>query len=238
MAFYGLSNPYMAQLDATAETYSNGFKCGKAISTAVTPNYSSQSLYADDSEAERVDEFVNAAVTVGTDRLPSQAAPILFGHTQTGGEEVSKSSDAGRYVGYGFWVSKMEDGVKTYKGVVLHKVKFTEGEESYQTKGDQITFQTPNLSGNATTLNDGTWRTKSPDFVQLINADVWVRNMLNIAVTYTQVTDPASGASPKAEGWYERTGTGTTEDPYVYTLSTATEVGSGTYYKADAYSAT
>ncbi|MBP3297931.1 MAG: major tail protein, partial [Lachnospiraceae bacterium] len=66
MAFYGLSNPYMAKLDAEAETYSDGFRCGKAISTAVTPNYSSQSLYADNSEAERVDEFVNASVTVGT----------------------------------------------------------------------------------------------------------------------------------------------------------------------------
>lgn len=235
MAFYGLSNPYMAKLDAEAETYSGGFRCGKAISTAVTPNYSSQSLYADNSEAERVDEFVNASVTVGTDRLPA-AAIVLFGHEkdETTGEEVSNAEDANAYVGYGFWVAKMEDGVKSYNAAVLHKVKFTEGEESYQTKGDQITFQTPNLSGNATALSDGTWRTKSPDFANQINADVWIRNKLGIAVTYTEVTNPATGANPKNEGWYERSGT---EGSYVYTLTTATTVGAATFYKANEYSA-
>lgn len=234
MAYYGLSNPYMAQLDATAETYSNGFRCGKAISTSVTPNMSTASLYADNSEAERVDEFVNAAVGVGTDRLPAIAAHALFGHTVADGEETDKDGDANAYVGYGFYVSKMEDGKKTYNAVVLTKVKFTEGEESYQTKGDQITFQTPTLSGSATALSNGVWRYKSPDFVQEINADVWIRNKLNIAVSYSEVTNPASGANPKNEGWYERTGG---EGSYVYTLSAATSVGSGTYYRADAYSA-
>lgn len=234
MAYYGLSNPYMASLDATNETYSNGFRCGKAISTSVTPNMSTAPLYADNSEAERVDEFVNAAVAVGTDRLPAVAASALFGHTVSGGEETDKDGDANAYVGYGFYISKMEDGKKTYKAVVLTKVKFTEGEESYQTKGDQITFQTPALSGSATALSNGVWRYKSPDFNQEINADVWIRNKLGITVTYTEVTNPASGANPALEGWYERTGT---EGSYVYTLSTATTVGSGTYYSANAYSA-
>ena len=234
MAFYGLSNPYMASLDASAETYSNGFRCGKAISTAVTPNMSTASLYADNSEAERVDEFVNANVTVGTDRLPAQAASALFGHTISDGEETDKDGDANAYVGYGFYISKMEDGVKTYNAAVLTKVKFTEGEESYQTKGDQITFQTPQLSGSATALSNGVWRYKSPDFVQEINADVWIRNKLGIAVTYTEVTNPASGANPKNEGWYERSGT---EGSYVYTLTVKTTVGSDTFYKANAYSA-
>lgn len=234
MAYYGLSNPYMARLDAKTEKYSNGFRCGKAISTAITPNYSNQSLYADNSEAERVDEFVNASVTVGTDRLPSVAAPIMFGHKVTNGEEVSSSEDAGAYVGYGFYVSKMEDGVKSYTAVVLHKVKFTEGEESYQTKGDQITFQTPNLSGSATSLSSGIWRTKSTDFATVLNADVWIRNKLDIAVTYTEVESPAESASPKAEGWYERSGESVA---YVYTLSTDTEVDpEKTYYKANEYS--
>ncbi len=234
MAYYGLSNPYMAPLNATNETYSNGFRCGKAISTSVTPNMSTASLFADNSEAERVDEFVNATVAVGTDRLPAVAASALFGHTVSNGEETDKDGDANAYVGYGFYISKMEDGKKSYKAALLTKVKFVEGEESYQTKGDQITFQTPNLSGSATALSNGVWRYKSPDFNQEINADVWIRNKLGITVTYTEVTNPASGANPALEGWYERTGT---EGSYVYTLSTATTVGSGTYYSANEYSA-
>lgn len=49
-------------------------------------------------------------------------------------------------------------------------------------------------------------------------------------VTYTAVT-PEAGDNPVTKGWYERTGTGTTEDPYVYTLSADTTVDNEkTYY--------
>lgn len=40
--------------------------------------------------------------------------------------------------------------------------------------------------------------------------------------------------SPKAQGWYERSGAGTEQDPYVYTLSTDETVNtSKTYYEKD-----
>lgn len=232
MAYFGVSSPYMAQLDAETEVYSNGFKCGKAISTSVTPSYSSAVLYADNAEAERVDEFVNAAVEVGTDRLPAQAAQIVFGHTITDGVTTYKGNDSSNYVGYGFWVANMEDGVKKYQGVILHKVKFTEGQESFQTKGENITFATPTLSGSATVLKNDKWKTVSEKFASLTDAEVWIKTQLNIPLTYTAVT-PASGDNPKAKGWYERSGAGTTEDPYVYTKTTDTTVNDQkTYYEA------
>jgi phi13 family phage major tail protein len=232
MAYFGVSSPYMAQLDAETETYSNGFKCGKAISTSVTPSYSSAVLYADNAEAERVDEFVNAAVEVGTDRLPAQAAQIVFGHTITDGVTTYKGNDSSNYVGYGFWVANMEDGVKKYQGVILHKVKFTEGQESFQTKGENIQFATPTLSGSATVLSNDKWKTVSEKFASLTDAEVWIKTQLNIPLTYTAVT-PAAGDNPKAKGWYERSGAGTTEDPYVYTKTTDTTVSDQkTYYEA------
>lgn len=232
MAYFGVSSPYMAQLDAETETYSNGFKCGKAISTSVTPSYSSAVLYADNAEAERVDEFVNAAVEVGTDRLPAQAAQIVFGHTITDGVTTYKGNDSSNYVGYGFWVANMEDGVKKYQGVILHKVKFTEGQESFTTKGENITFATPTLSGSATVLKNDKWKTVSEKFASLTDAEVWIKTQLNIPLTYTAVT-PAAGDNPKAKGWYERSGAGTTEDPYVYTKTTDTTVSDQkTYYEA------
>jgi phi13 family phage major tail protein len=232
MAYFGVSSPYMASLDVATETYSDGFKCGKAISTSVTPSYSSAVLYADNAEAERVDEFVNAAVEVGTDRLPAQAAQIVFGHTITDGVTTYKGNDSSNYVGYGFWVANMEDGVKKYQGVILHKVKFTEGQESFQTKGENIQFATPTLTGSATVLSNDVWKTVSEKFTSLTDAEVWIKTQLNIALTYTAVT-PAAGDNPKAKGWYERTGTGTTEDPYVYTKTTDTTVSDQkTYYEA------
>lgn len=50
-------------------------------------------------------------------------------------------------------------------------------------------------------------------------------------VTYEAVT-PEVSDNPVTKGWYERTGTGTTEDPYVYTLSADTTVDAEkTYYE-------
>lgn len=181
MANFGLSSPFMAELNEQTKSYSKGFRCGKSISTSVTPNMSNASLYADNSLAEYVEEFVDATVNVGTDRLPRQAAPMLFGHAENEeGEEVSNSNDSGSYVGYGFWIASMEDGVKKYQGVILHKVKFAEGEESFQTKGNSITFQTPTLSGKATALNDGVWRTKSAKYDTIKEAEEWIKEKLNI----------------------------------------------------------
>ena len=48
MAFVGLSKPYIALLkDEATPTYEKGFKCGKAMTLNVTPNYNEASLYAD-----------------------------------------------------------------------------------------------------------------------------------------------------------------------------------------------
>lgn len=188
MANFGLSSPFMAKLNVSTGAYSGGFRCGKAINTDVTPNYQSASLYADNSLGEYVEEFVDADVNVGTDRLPAGAAEVLFGHTTDAesGEETSSANDSGNYVGYGFWVASMEDGVKSYIGIVIHKVKFSEGEEGFETKGDNITFQTPSLSGKATALDDGTWRTKSKKFASIAEAESWVKEKLNITDTSSQ----------------------------------------------------
>jgi hypothetical protein len=51
------------------------------------------------------------------------------------------------------------------------------------------------------------------------------------ADSYSAVT-PESGANPATEGWYERSGAGTSESPYVYTLTEDTTVDAQkTYYE-------
>lgn len=49
--------------------------------------------------------------------------------------------------------------------------------------------------------------------------------------TYTAVADPGVSDNPSTKGWYERSGAGTSESPYVYTLSQDTVVNNEkTYY--------
>ena len=81
MAYIGLTTPIIAKGDYSKSepTYSDGFVCGKAISTDIEPQYSEGSLYGDNSQAEYDNEFKNANVTLGTTTLPSQAEKTMYG---------------------------------------------------------------------------------------------------------------------------------------------------------------
>lgn len=193
MANFGLSHPIMAKLNAATGTYSDAFKCGKAINTSVTPNYNEGATFADNGEDENVKEFKNASVELGVNAVPKKAAEILFGHkAEEDGTETSNTNDSGSYVGYGFIVAEMNSGVKKYRACFLTKVKFKEGAESYQTKGDSIVFTTPTLSGDASGNNENVWRIKSPSFDTEKECDEWILEQM--------------GASDQIETIYAQTG--------------------------------
>lgn len=181
MPYFGLSKPWIAKYNPETDRYSDGFKCGKAMSTSVTPNYNETPLFADNQQTENVTEFKNANVSLGVDRMPVQAANVMFGHSiGSEGEVVSKTGDAANYVGYGFIVAEMLDGVRRYQACLIRKVKFKEGEESYETKGDSIVFKTPTLSGTAMGTSKTDWRKKSPYFDTEDEADKWLQVQLGV----------------------------------------------------------
>lgn len=196
MANFGLSKPYIAKYDMATDKYSDCIKCGKAINTSVTPNYSSGSLYADDIESEHVDEFTNANVTLGVDELPAKAGEIVFGHKiDEDGTEISNSNDSSNYIGYGFMTTLVIDGIKKYQACVILKVKFTEGENSYETKGGNITFKNPTLSGTATPINNGDWRKKSKKFNTAEEAEKYIQDILGYKAGSTDGTESAAGTN-------------------------------------------
>lgn len=181
MPNFGLSRPIIAKLNVQTGKYSDAFKCGKAINTSITPNYNKASLYADNAQQEEVSEFKNAAVELGVDTLPVKAATIMFGHKiDKDGVEINNTNDSGEYVGYGFITAEKVSGVTRYRACLLTKVKFEEGAESYQTKGDSITFQTPTLSGTAMGNNENEWRYKSPYLDTEQECDEWILKKMGI----------------------------------------------------------
>ena len=182
MAFVGLSRPYVAKLtDETNKTYTNCFKCGKAISLSVTPNYNEVKLYADNVLDEYVKEFKDGTISLGTDRLPSVAQTVMFGHTVTtgvGGDTVTyKSSDNAEYVGVGFVIDEVLDGAKTYTATIIYTCKFAEAADSYTTKGDSIEFKTPTIEGAIAALSDYTWKTVKT-FSSAAGAEAYIQSTL------------------------------------------------------------
>lgn len=181
MANYGLSKPWIAKLDVSKGTYSDGFKCGELVSTNVTPNYNEASLRGDNKEVRNKKKFKNASVTMGVTHLPLAAKKVMFGHEvdETEKTEKSKSTDESSYVGYGFISEETSGDDDVYVACVLLKVLFAEGEDAYTTEGDSITFSTPSVSGTASPNKDGEWRDKKICATEE-EAETWIKGKLGI----------------------------------------------------------
>lgn len=241
MAYYGMRKPYVAKYNKEAGTYSDGFKFGKAVKMDITPNYVEGSLYGDDEQAEYENAFQNANVTLGTTTAPIQAAYTVYGHTidSTTNLVTYKTTDEANNTGVGWIAVEVVDGVRSYIAVILTCVKFKEAQESFQTKGDSITFATPSQEGLAIGDKNGAWKIKKV-FDTAEAAESYIKTYLNITdptYTYTPVTPtfeyqavtPVGTENPTTEGWYERSGEA---GSYVYTLSSDTTVDSEkTYYE-------
>lgn len=189
MANVGLRKPYVAKFNRATKTYSDGFRYSRAVSMGITPNYAEASLYGDDSQVEYEKDFTYAQVTLGTTSTPIRAASTMFGH-QVDFEQkkvIYKTSDEANYVGVGITGVEKVDGVTQYVALIILCAKFADSAESYNTKGDQIQFNTPSIEGAAIAADDdGNWKiTKIFDTAEA--ADEFVREYLNIdpATTYT-----------------------------------------------------
>lgn len=222
MAYIGLVKPTIAKLDESMETpvYTDGFTCGKAVSLDLNPQYAEGSLYADDEKAEYDKEFKYADVTLNTSTMPIQAHNVMFGHTvenvgENGTSIKIRTTDSPNYVGFGIYVKEKVNNVKRFVAMWIYKVKFTEGQESFKTKGDNIEYQTPSIAGQAIGISDNLWKE-----IQIFDTEKeardWIDEMAGIKKKPEQ-----SGGAEAGEG--EHTGSGKDED-----TGTGEEENSGT----------
>lgn len=153
----------------TAGTFSYGTgKTGrKLIKADVKINTAKQPLYGDDALAENATEFVDGDITINQDELNNTMRKDWLGNTTdtiTVGEDANieeltaKDVDLPPYIGLGFIQSKIIDKIRMYRAVFLTKVQFGEPDEAAETKGQNISWQTPNIAGKIFRRNDGAWK--------------------------------------------------------------------------------
>ncbi len=177
---FGLSRPVIAKRTG-AKTYTGGFVCGEAMTTSVNPQYAEGALYGDNKLVKSRKKFKNAAVSMGTTKLPRVAESVMFGHNISAetGAVTYNANDEANEVGYGF-ISKEEiEGVIKYIGCVVYRVIFSEGENAYETEGENIAFKTPTVSGTAMPEDNGDWRDTKP-FDTEEEAYTWIKQVLGI----------------------------------------------------------
>ncbi len=175
MAYVGLARVVVAKYSELGgePIYSDGIRFGKAIKIKIDPKYEDVSDYNDINDTDEEQEFSYADISLNTSETPKEAESILFGHEASGGTVISKDTDRSGYVGIGVRARSVVGGKRKYVALWIHKAKFTDGSQEYETKGNSIEYKTPVTDGEAVPDINGEWRTKKI-FDTAEEADAWI----------------------------------------------------------------
>lgn len=136
-------------------SYTNHTSVGDAMTANLELRYAEGRLYAESTLAEYVKQATGGTISLGVKYIPAAAQKLLFDAkdssrtvgtaTMTGLKFSAK--DEAKYVGIVFYAPDMIDGVQKYTCVFVPKVMFGPPGMSFQTKGENIQFQTPTTTG-------------------------------------------------------------------------------------------
>lgn len=138
-----------------ATSYENGCEVGDAMNVNLELRFAEARLYAEGSLAEYLKEATGGTASMGVKYIKTAAQTMMFGMrsgSRTVGQKTIASqkigaNDTGKYVGLGFFAPDMVDGMKKYTAVLVYRARFGFPTKTYQTKGENITFQTPTTVG-------------------------------------------------------------------------------------------
>lgn len=194
----GYSKPYVALYNSNngAPSYSNGMPLARGVSVSVSSeNSDGVNFYADNVTAESAGGvFTGATITLVVDGLKDEARKLIMGlpepsSVSVDGADVNVYDYDDRqvipYVGIGFIVRYMENGVTTYSPTVFTKAAFDVDGIDAATQEESIDFQTTELS--ATLMRDDTanhtWRRIAVDQTTEAEAENVVKALLGITDT-------------------------------------------------------
>jgi phi13 family phage major tail protein len=172
---------------ATTATYDTGLVMSKAIKADLSIEINEGKLYADDQIVENIKEFKSGKLTLNGDHISYETLALVLGHTLAtigatqNKELIAKGEDDGAFVGVGFYATTINGGNRKYRAIWLTKVKFGIPNESLETKGDAINFQTPTIEGTILTDVSGVWKTEAT-FATEAEAKAYLDNLANITV--------------------------------------------------------
>ena len=185
---YAVSAPLTEDEQAGTFTYGTGKVVAKAIRVEMNLNIADAPLYADDDIAERVREFVDGDISFTPDDIDDETKAEWLGSeiveetvgTDTVDVLVSNTEDLPGYHGFGFIIPKVKNNVRKYRAVLFTKVQFAEPNETAETKGQSINWQTPAITGKIMRRIDGNWK-EEITVDSLATAKAWLAKKLNIS---------------------------------------------------------
>ena len=196
MATIGLDKLYYAKITEDAlgeETYGTPKQLAKAIKADLSVELAEAVLYADDGAAEVVKEFKSGKLSLEINDIGATAAEDLTGAKLDDNKVlISSSEDGGEPVAIGFRAKKANG---KYRYFWLFRVKFGVPETNLQTKGDNITFQTPTIEGTVMRRNKLDGQGKHPWKAEVNDGDTGVLSS-TITGWFTEVYEPTFTVTP------------------------------------------
>lgn len=191
----GYSKPYVALYNYNGGdiTYSGGLPLARGVDVSVdAESGDGVNFYADNVIAESVGGvFTGANITMTVDGLKAAARKLIMGlpdaESITVGDNtynVVKYDDRQQipYVGIGFVVRYMENGLTTYTAVIFKKAAFNVDGLEAATQEEEIEFQTTELE--ATLMRDDSqyheWKNLVEELPTEAEAETVIKNILNI----------------------------------------------------------
>lgn len=139
-----------------AVTYGAPKKLAEIMTADLSVTVAEGTLYADDAVSESVKEFAKGALKLGIKDLETETVGELLGQ-QVDDDKViyGGAEDEPPYVAVGFRARKKGN---VYRYIWLYRVKFKIPNEKFQTKGESIQFNTPEIEGEFFKRADGLWK--------------------------------------------------------------------------------
>lgn len=161
MAIKGLSKLVVGKYayDESTVKYTEPQVVQKMVEYSLTLNQSENNpLYADNGEAENdKGTFQNGELSITTDDLTQEVSVMILGTkeneevtydtSKTVTEQVYDDSMNPPDLGIGFIELHQNKGIDKYRAIFLHKVFFNVPEQAATTKGEQVEWQTPTITG-------------------------------------------------------------------------------------------
>jgi phi13 family phage major tail protein len=107
------------------------------------------SFFADDHKIDRYNGVNGATLSIELARLTTDMREDILGHVAGTGSVYTVTENEAPFLGVGFITKDRYKGTNKYIAYWYYKVQFSEGNRTWNTKGDAMAFQTNSLDGEA-----------------------------------------------------------------------------------------
>lgn len=143
------------QKEGDKVSYGPPISVGDAMNCSLELKFAEGRLYAESSLAEYIKMATGGSISIGVKYIPDAAKVVMYGAKEktrdVGGRQVKGIQYTGlgvpSYVGTSFYAPDVIDGVTKYTCVFVSKSLFGPPGMNFQTKGENLTFQTPTTTG-------------------------------------------------------------------------------------------